>query len=88
MDLERELKHQIRSYVEGTCTLSQLRAWLADHAQAIADARSTELDELDGHVWILISEFDYGHRDEVDVRSAMATLIDASGPRARPLKAR
>jgi hypothetical protein len=82
MDLTTDLRAQIHSYVEGRSTLEDLRMWLADHVQEIADAGSAELDELDGLVWVLISELDYGHRDEAEVRELLAEALN--GQLSRP----
>lgn len=77
MDLYTDLQEQIRAYLAGRSTLVELRDWLADHAQAIVDSGHRELDELDGLVWVLVSELDYGHRDEADVRRELAAATRA-----------
>lgn len=76
MNLAQMLREEIKSYVEGRHNLNVLRAWLADHVQEIADSDDPEVDRLDGRTWILISEFDYGHREESDVRTALAAAIN------------
>lgn len=80
MNLAQQLQARVRAYVEGQATLTDVRAWLAEHAQAIADAGDAALNELDGRAWILISEYDYGHRDEVGLRTALGELAGPRGP--------
>jgi hypothetical protein len=75
MDLAQEFRDQIRSYIEGGCSLGELREWLVLHTQGIADGGDTELNELDGRAWILVSEYDYGHRDEQGLRSELRRLL-------------
>ena len=77
MDLKIQLRDQICSYVAGDRGLIDLRLWLADHAQDIADSGDEQLDQLDGRAWILISELDYGHRDESEVRENLAAAVGA-----------
>jgi hypothetical protein len=76
MDLIAQLRQQICSYLRGLSTLADLRLWLADHVQEISDAGDAELDELDGLIWVLVSELDYGHRAEESVRTELAAVVD------------
>jgi hypothetical protein len=78
MDLVSELREQIRAYVQGRAALADLRLWLSDHVQEISDTGSRELDTLDGLVWVLLSELDYGHRTEDEVRRLLADVV--AGP--------
>jgi hypothetical protein len=80
MDLARDLREQTRSYVEGRTSQATLREWLEDRVQMIADADDSELRDLDGQLWTLISEHDLGHRDEVELRSLLAQVISAPAP--------
>jgi len=75
VDLIEALREQIRSYVEGRSSLAALRSWLADHAQQVSVSRDPALNELDGLVWILISEHDYGHRDDGDQCTQFRTIL-------------
>ena len=79
MNLAQELRDQIARYVSGNGSLAELRAWLADHVQQIADSNAPSLNELDGKAWILISEYDYGHRNADDLRKAFSALLDEPG---------
>ena len=76
MHLREMLREQARAYVECRSPLAELRSWLADHVQEIADAHDTALDELDGRLWSLISEFDLGHRDEASIRAELSKALE------------
>jgi len=80
--LAEELRDRVRAYVDGRSSLADLRGWLADHVQDVADTRDPELNELDGQAWILISEHDYGHRDEASIKAALRRSLQAH-PAAR-----
>ena len=75
MGLKALLQEKIRSYVEGHLDQADLRLWLGDHAQEIASSGDAELDDLDGLVWVLVSELDLGHRDEESVRAELAARL-------------
>ena len=87
MPLYADLQEQIRAYLAERSTLVELRDWLADHAQAIVDSGHRELDALDGLVWVLVSELDYGHRDEADVRCELTTAMRTPGSSSNGLLA-
>ncbi len=71
MNLTHALQDMLSAYLEGRMTLEQLRLWLAERVQVLADAGDSEATRLADQVWILLSEFDYGHRDEADVRAEL-----------------
>lgn len=78
MSLAEELQARIRACVEERLELSSLRDWLGDHVQVIEDAQDDRADTLADGAWILLSELDYGHRDEDEVRSELEQLIAPS----------
>jgi hypothetical protein len=75
MSLEQEFQGLVRSYVLGQVGLEGVRAWLADHVQAVADTRDAALDELTGEAWALLSEYDLGDRDEDSVRAELSVTL-------------
>ncbi len=75
MNLARELRTLVTAYVEGESALGELRDWLAAHVAAIDEGDDTVVRDLADRVWILIAEFDYGHRDEDGIREALADLL-------------
>lgn len=78
VNLARGLRDQIRSYIDGRSTLPALRGWLADHVQRIADSGDPDIDALDGLTWALLSEFDYGHRDEDSIRAELRRALSTT----------
>jgi hypothetical protein len=86
--LRHELETMISAYLRGQRDLGDLRAWLLDHTQAVLDTPDLRLDELDGTLWRLISEYDRRDRDEVSVRDALIamfpTLLTTAPARSRP----
>jgi hypothetical protein len=79
--LAGELEGLIGAYLLGTRTLEDLRAWLLDHVQDVLDATDPRLDELDGELWLLISEYDRRDRDEASIRAELRRLVPQGGPR-------
>ena len=77
MALREEVQEQIVAYLESRNSLDDLHYWLADHVQEIADVGDCEGRELADRAWILIAEFDAGHRDEDGVRDALTDLPPA-----------
>ena len=75
MGLTQEVQEQVKSYVEGQIQLSDLRQWLDVRVQAILDASDDEAEALADRAWALFAEFDYGHRDEADVRAELAKQL-------------
>lgn len=71
MNLTHALQDMLSAYLDGRMTLEQLRLWLAEHVQELPDAEDPEATRLADQVWILLSEFDYGHREEEDVRAEL-----------------
>ena len=80
MTLATELEELIRCYLLGTREMSDLRCWLYDHVQAVLDSTDPRLDELDGELWLLISEYDRRDRDEASIREALAELVPVDLP--------
>ncbi len=78
MDLTQALREQVRSYVDGRSSIAALRGWLGDHVQEIADSGDPHANALDGLAWILISELDYGHRDEASIRVELQHALETS----------
>lgn len=71
MNLTHELQDVLTAYLDGRMTLEQLRMWLAERVQLLADAGDASATHLADQVWIVLSEFDYGHRDEAEVRAEL-----------------
>lgn len=85
MSLAQELEALTRSYLVGRTSLEDVRQWLVAHAQDVVDAEDQRLDELDGELWLLISEFDRGDRDEVSVRADLDLFFQERGDLAPAL---
>jgi hypothetical protein len=81
MTLATELESLIRCYLLGTREMEDLREWLYDHVQAVLDSDDPRLDELDGELWLLISEYDRRDRDEASIRIALRELVPPSETR-------
>ncbi len=77
MNLTHELQDVLTAYLDGRMPLEQLRLWLAAHVQALADAGDPEATRLADQVWIVLSELDYGHRDEAEVRAELQRELAA-----------
>ena len=71
----QELRDRIQAYVAGQNSLDDLRDWLAEFAQDVADSDDAEVRELSGEAWVLMSEFDRGHRADDAVRHALAEYL-------------
>jgi hypothetical protein len=78
MTLATELEGLIGCYLLGTRNLEDLRSWLYDHVQAVLDSSDPRLDELEGELWLLISEYDRRDRDEASIHAALRLLLDKS----------
>jgi hypothetical protein len=68
MSLAREIETLTRSYLGERASLEEIRQWLVVHAQDVVETDDPRLDQLDGELWLLISELDRGDRDEASVR--------------------
>lgn len=75
--LSQSLQEQLRAYVRGDAVLDDLRDWLEDHVQAVAEAESEEpgVWPFSDEVWLLVSEYDSGDRTEVDLKQALMELV-------------
>ena len=79
MSLAHELESLTRSYLVGRTSLEDVRQWLVAHAQDVVDADDPSLDELDGELWLLISELDRGDRDEASIRADLELFFQERG---------
>lgn len=75
MKLIREVQDVVSAYVCGKTSLEDVRDWLGRHVQAVADQGDTSLAGLYGEAWLLISEYDLGHRSEDSVRTELKRAI-------------
>jgi hypothetical protein len=75
MSLTHELAALVQAYLAGHTPLEAIREWLARHAQDIIDAQDSQLDELDGELWLLISEMDRGDLDADQVRAELTRFV-------------
>jgi hypothetical protein len=80
MSLARELEDLIGEYLGEHQTIGDLREWLYDHVQAVLDSSDPRLDELDGELWLLISEYDRRDRDEASIREHLGRLVPEAIP--------
>jgi hypothetical protein len=80
MPLFEELKTTLEAYVDGRVPLSDLRRWLAEHVQEVAEREDPVLYDVNGLAWTLLAEYDYGHIDEGrlrdELREGMPNLQD------------
>lgn len=65
----------VRAYVAGHVSRAILESWLAQNAQAVADAHDSDASALFGRASSLLAEFGYGHRSEPEVRSELAAFL-------------
>lgn len=79
MSLAHELESLTRSYLVGRTSLEDVRQWLVAHAQDVVDAEDSRLDELDGELWLLISELDRGDRDDASIRADLELFFQDRG---------
>lgn len=75
-----ELEELIQAYLIGARTLEDLRQWLLDHVQDVLDTADSRLSQLDGELWLLISEYDRRDRDEASVKAALRQLVLRTSP--------
>ena len=78
MGLTAKLTTVLQAYVDGTAVLDHVHEWLIDHVQVVADSSDQKLQELDARAWMLISEWDLGHRTEESVRQEIAEALRAA----------
>lgn len=76
MNLQEEIERSVRAFIAGG-SIEDLRAWLSHHAEAIAECGDPSVQRLSGRAWILSSELDYGHRDEIEVRWELGKFLQA-----------
>ena len=80
MVLRHELETVVLAVIDQRSSLDSLHDWLADHVQDVADAGDADTEELANVAWVLIAEFDLGHRERKDVlvelRHALSTHKD------------
>ncbi len=79
MTLAHELESLTGEYLAGRQSLEDVRAWLIDHAQDVVDQEDPRLDELDGQLWLLISEHDRRDRDEASIRAELRQMLHHDG---------
>lgn len=76
MAVEQEFTALVQRYVEGDCTLGDLRLWTRRHWDELAATTDPDTAKLDGTVTLLIGEYSIGHRDEASVRAALRTVME------------
>lgn len=77
MALTEEIRSEIEAVVHDERTLEDLRVWLAEHVQEVADLQNSEVENTADQAWMVLAEWFDGHRDEASTRGALAALIAA-----------
>jgi hypothetical protein len=77
--LSQEFWTCVEDYVTGRIPLSTRHEWLAAHVQAVADSRDAAIEDADEMLWTLISEMDYGHRSEEEIKALLRSLLEERG---------
>lgn len=77
MSLVHQVREQIQRYLAEDISLHELRLWLSlpENVQAIATSSDQAVHDLTDRVLLLVSELDYGHRDEPDVRRILTEAL-------------
>jgi len=77
MSLVHQVQEQIRRYLAEDISLHELRLWLfmPENVQAIAASPDQTVHDLTDRVLLLVSELDYGHRDEAEVRKFLTASL-------------
>jgi hypothetical protein len=80
LTLSDQLHDQIARYVRRLLPLAALRDWLSVRAESIVCSDDSGLTELADEVWTLLAEYDYGHRTEESIRTALASIVGQTAP--------
>jgi len=72
MDESKELLELTNRYLAGESTLDEMWDWLVNHVEATRE--SSPARELSDRLWILLSEYDLGDRDEESIRAELRAL--------------
>lgn len=77
MSLVDQVRQHIQRYLAEDISLQDLRLWLSmpDNVEAIAASPEQMVHDLTDRVLLLISELDYGHRDESEVRRILTEAL-------------
>jgi hypothetical protein len=79
VEAEDALVQRARAYLDGVVPLQDVREALTRRELAAdADAAEQPSSELADHLWVLVSELDYGHRDESSIRHELRSLLHAA----------
>jgi hypothetical protein len=70
----RQLEDAASAYVSGSIDAATLEGRLADLANAVAENDEDE-SALHSLMWLLLSEYDLGHRDEASLRRSLQEAI-------------
>ena len=84
MSVDNELRKEVGRYLQGQNSLSQFRAWLERHVRQLADTPDATNRLLNGQAWLLLSEYDYGHRTEDEIRTELAETVPHLALQSRP----
>lgn len=74
MNPGQQLLSWIGGYIEDEVSLAELQMWLAAHAQELA-LQDEATSELEAAAWVLISEWQAGHRDELEIRTELREIV-------------
>jgi hypothetical protein len=79
--MSQNLLHTIRdaasAYVLGTIDAEALEETLAKLAIPVSEGNDPSTQDLHALIWLLLSEYDLGHRDEASLRRSLQQAIPA-----------
>jgi hypothetical protein len=77
MSLAHQVREQIRRYLAEDISLYELRLWLSlpENVQAISTSSDQAVHDLTDRALLLVSELDYGHRNEPEVRKVLTEAL-------------
>jgi hypothetical protein len=81
MPVVHGLEEKVEAVAEGRSSVEELRLWLGERVQAVADANNAHVTELSDRAWILVAEWLDGLRDESSVRCELSEALAELAPR-------
>jgi hypothetical protein len=77
MDLVMEIQRQIEANLGGKQSIADLYDWVGEVAARIDRAGDESAKRLLAGMWMVLSEYSAGHRDEASVRLELQRLLPA-----------
>ncbi|MBM2811153.1 MAG: hypothetical protein HW416_1912 [Chloroflexi bacterium] len=77
MHLRAQIERLLTRFIANEIPVTDLRDWFAVYAQAIAQDGDSEARLIADTIELLVSEYDYGHRTEEEIRREAVALLGA-----------